>query len=366
MRVLVTGAAGYIGSHTLTHLLNTSSAGAPLQTSAPLQICAFDNFCNSSANALLRVQDVTGRDFTTVIGDIRQPSDIADAMASFRPEAVIHLAGLKAVAESCAAPLAYYATNFTGTLNILAAMDAIGCRRFVFSSSATVYGDAQYLPIDEEHPIAPASPYGRTKAMVEILLQDWCAANAEASAISLRYFNPVGAHPSGHIGEDPRGTPNNLMPYLAQVAIGKRDELAIFGNDYATRDGTGERDYIHVDDLAAAHSAALSYTMRSSGFEAVNIGTGRGHTVLELLASYERACGKPLPTVAAARRSGDIPSSYAATDRAAQLMGWKAVHDLETMCASSWRWQSRNPDGFATLPEDPARVVATSGAPITH
>jgi len=231
-------------------------------------------------------------------------------------------------------------------MNLLGAMDAAGCRRIVFSSSATVYGEAHYLPFDENHPIAPTNPYGRTKAMAEEVIADWTRARAGACAVLLRYFNPVGAHESGRIGEDPQGIPNNLMPFVAQVAIGRRDKLAIFGDDYDTRDGTGERDYIHVVDLADAHRAALDYSAAARGCEAINVGTGTGVTVKELVAAYERACGHPIPVEIAPRRPGDVASSYAATKKAADLLSWNARLGIDAMCASSWQWQSGNPDGF--------------------
>lgn len=288
MKVFVTGGAGYIGSHTLVQLLNAGH-----------DTCVFDNFSNSSPVSLARVRQLTNRDMTVVEGDICDEDALTRALVDYAPDAVIHFAGLKAVGESSERPLLYYRTNVAGSGNLLAAMDAAGCRRIVFSSSATVYGEAQYLPFDEDHPIAPANPYGRTKAMVEDMLKDWAAANPAGSAILLRYFNPVGAHESGRIGEDPRDIPNNLMPFVAQVAVGRRERLAIFGDDYDTHDGTGERDYIHVVDLAAAHLAALDRSGRASGCEAFNIGTGRGVTVKELVAAYERACGRPLPVTIA-------------------------------------------------------------------
>lgn len=336
MKVFVTGGAGYIGSHTLVSLL-----------AAGHEVCVFDNFSNASPASLARVRQLTNRDVQLVEADIRDAEALTGAVTSFAPEAVIHFAGLKAVGESSELPLRYYENNVAGSLNLLAAMDMAGCRRIVFSSSATVYGEAQYLPFDEDHPIAPTNPYGRTKAMVEDVIRDWTVATPGTAAILLRYFNPVGAHESGRIGEDPRDTPNNLMPYVAQVAVGRRAKLSIFGDDYSTRDGTGERDYIHVVDLAAAHMSALDYSGQATGCDAINVGTGHGITVRELVAAYQRACGHDIPFEIVERRPGDIASSYAATDKATRLLGWEARLDIDAMCTSSWRWQSDNPQGYA-------------------
>lgn len=335
MRIFVTGGAGYIGSHTLTRLLLAGH-----------EACVFDNFCNSSPVALSRVRQLTNRDFVVVDGDICNAELLAATLADFAPDAVVHFAGLKAVGESNDCPLRYYNTNVTGTMHLLTAMDAANCRRIVFSSSATVYGEAHYLPFDEAHPIAPTNPYGRTKAMAEDVIRDWAMSTPDASAVLLRYFNPVGAHESGRIGEDPRDVPNNLMPYVAQVAIGRRKVLSIFGSDYPTRDGTGERDYIHVVDLADAHLAAIDYSGRAVGCDAINVGTGQGITVKELVAAYSRACGHTIPVEIVDRRQGDVASSYAATTKAAELLGWRATLDVDAMCRSSWNWQSNNPDGF--------------------
>lgn len=335
MKVFVTGGAGYIGSHTLVRLL-----------AAGHEVCVFDNYCNSSPVALARVRQLTNRDLTEIDGDICDGDALTAALTGFRPDAVVHFAGLKAVGESNAVPLRYYQTNVTGSMNLLAAMDAAACRRIVFSSSATVYGEAQYLPFDEEHPVGPTNPYGRTKAMVEEVIRDWTLATPGSSAVLLRYFNPVGAHESGRIGEDPRDIPNNLMPFVAQVAVGRRAKLSIFGDDYDTRDGTGERDYIHVVDLADAHLAAIEYSAGADGCQAINVGTGNGITVRELVAAYERACGRPLPVEIAPRRPGDVASSYARTDKAADLLGWRAKLDVDAMCTSSWHWQSQNPNGY--------------------
>ena len=333
--VLVTGGAGYIGSHTLVALLTAGH-----------EVCVFDNYCNSSPVALARVRQLANRDMVEIEGDIRDPDALALAVARFEPDAIVHFAGLKAVGESSELPLHYYQTNVAGSMNLLSAMDRANCRRIVFSSSATVYGEARYLPFDEDHPVAPTNPYGRTKAMAEDVIRDWTTATPGASAVLLRYFNPVGAHESGRIGEDPQGIPNNLMPFIAQVAVGRRERLSIFGDDYDTRDGTGERDYIHVVDLAAAHLAALDYSGRATGCQAINVGTGQGITVKELVAAYERACGHAIATKAVSRRPGDVASSYAATGKAADLLGWAARLDADAMCASSWRWQSDNPQGY--------------------
>lgn len=335
MKVFVTGGAGYIGSHTLVGLLGAGH-----------DVCVYDNFCNSSPVALARVRRLTNRDVFLVKADVRDEDALTRALIDFAPDAVVHFAGLKAVEESSRVPLRYYQTNVAGTMNLLSAMDTARCTRIVLSSSATVYGEAQYLPFDEEHPIGPTNPYGRTKAMAEGIIRDWAGATPDASAVLLRYFNPVGAHESGRIGEDPQDIPNNLMPFVAQVAVGRRAKLSIFGDDYDTRDGTGERDYIHVVDLAAAHLAALEYSARATGCEAINVGTGQGITVKELVAAYEAACGHPIATEIAPRRSGDVASSYAATAKAERLLGWRAALGVADMCASSWLWQSTNANGY--------------------
>lgn len=335
MKVFVTGGAGYIGSHTLVQLLLAGH-----------EVCVFDNFCNSSPITLARVRQLTNRDVIAIEGDLRDADLLTRAVCEFAPDAVIHFAGLKAVGESTTLPLHYYHNNVGGSMNLLAAMGEANCRRIVFSSSATVYGEARYLPLDEAHPIAPTNPYGRTKAMVEEIIRDWTTATSASSSALLRYFNPVGAHESGLIGEDPRGLPNNLMPFVAQVAVGRREKLSIFGDDYDTRDGTGERDYIHVVDLAAAHLAALDYCSTAVGCEAINVGTGHGVTVKELVAAYERACGRNLSVEIAPRRQGDVASSYAATEKAAATLNWRARYGVDTMCASSWNWQRHNPNGY--------------------
>ena len=298
MRVLVTGGAGYIGSHTLVELL-----------AAGHEAFVLDNLSNGHEEALARVKQLANKDFGLLAGDIRDAEALDKAFSEFKPEAVIHFAGLKSVGESVEQPLTYYENNVAGSVELLKAMDAHECKKIVFSSSATVYGTPQYLPLDEAHPVAPVNPYGQTKLMVENILRDW--AQDGRSAIALRYFNPVGAHASGRIGEDPHGIPNNLMPYIAQVAVGKREALQIFGDDYETRDGTGERDYIHVTDLAQAHLAALTALDAQSGFDVFNIGTGQGVTVKELLGAYSKAGGKSLASKIGARRAGDVASSVA-------------------------------------------------------
>ncbi|MDC0131475.1 UDP-glucose 4-epimerase GalE [Alphaproteobacteria bacterium] len=334
MRVLVTGGAGYIGSHTLVKLL-----------AAGHEAFVIDNLCNGHEGALARVKQLANKDFGFVKGDIRDSEALDKAFLGFKPEAVIHFAGLKAVGESVEQPLAYYENNVAGSVELLKAMDVHDCKKIVFSSSATVYGTPQYLPLDEDHPVAPVNPYGQTKLMVENILKDW--AHDGRSATALRYFNPVGAHVSGRIGEDPHGIPNNLMPYIAQVAIGKLEALQIFGDDYETRDGTGERDYIHVTDLAKAHLAALDAMLGQSGFEVYNIGTGTGATVRELLAAYETACGHKLAFEVTGRRSGDVASSVASPKKANERLHWFANLSIDEATSSSWQWQSQNPDGYA-------------------
>lgn len=335
MRVLLTGGAGYIGTHTLIELLALGH-----------ELCVLDNFANSSPESLRRVRQISNRDFSEIEADIRDRDALRKALTAFRPEAVIHFAGLKAVGEGESKPVDYYETNITGTLNLLSAMAAAKCGRIILSSSATVYGDPDCLPLDENHPCRPTSVYGRTKYMAEQILTDWTRAQPEAGTVILRYFNPVGAHASGRIGEDPQGIPNNLMPFIAQVAVGRREKLSIFGDDYDTRDGTGIRDYIHVVDLARAHVAALNYSIGQSGAHIFNIGTGQGTSVYEMLAAYGRACGRILPHQVVARRPGDIAACYANATRANRLLGWQSEHDLDAMCTSSWEWQVSNPEGF--------------------
>ena len=335
MRVLVTGGAGYIGSHTMLEILAADHT--------PLVV---DNFSNASPVALERVARLSNRPFDHRVGSLTDGAAIRQIVEEFQPQAVIHFAGLKAVGESEQKPLSYYEENVFGTIQLLKAMDAAGCKQIVFSSSATVYGEPQYLPFDEAHPLSPVNPYGRTKFFIEEILRDWAATDPAKSVMLLRYFNPVGAHPSGQIGEDPRDIPNNLVPFIAQVAVGRRDRLMVFGNDYDTPDGTGIRDYIHVSDLASGHVAALDYASRHAGVEAINLGTGRGHSVMEVLATFGRAAGRDIPHEVAPRRRGDIAEFYANTDKAKSLLNWRATRSLDDMCESVWRWQSQNPKGY--------------------
>ena len=334
MRVLVTGGAGYIGSHTLVELLGQAH-----------EVCVFDDFSNSSPVVLDRVRALSNGHLRDVRGDVRDEGALDAVMADFAPDAVIHFAGLKAVGESMAAPLRYYDVNVRGTLSLLAAMDRAGCRRIIFSSSATVYGEPVYLPYDEAHPTNPTSVYGRTKLMAEGILSDWAELTGGTAAL-LRYFNPVGAHGSARIGEHPDGVPNNLMPFIAQVAVGKRERLSIFGEDYDTPDGTGQRDYIHVVDLARAHVAALDWAAGHGGARAFNIGTGRPYSVREMVAAFEAASGRAIPVEVAPRRAGDIAAMQADPGRAEAEMGWTATHGLSDMAKSTWDWQSANPDGY--------------------
>ncbi|MFL9924145.1 UDP-glucose 4-epimerase GalE [Herbaspirillum lusitanum] len=334
MNILVTGGAGYIGSHTCVELLNAGH-----------RVVVFDNFCNSHPESLKRVATITGKSVDLVEGDIRNGHQIEQALRDFKCEAVIHFAGLKAVGESVQLPLKYYDNNVVGTVRLLEAMQATGVKTLVFSSSATVYGDPQYLPLNEEHPLSASNAYGRSKIMIEDMLRDLFRAQPDWKISLLRYFNPVGAHASGLIGEDPDGIPNNLMPFVAQVAVGKRDQLNIWGGDYATPDGTGVRDFIHVVDLAHGHLKALEQ-MQQAQCLAVNLGTGIGYSVLDVVKAYEKASGKPVPYVIAARRPGDIASCYAEPALAASRLNWTAKLGLDDMCADSWRWQSQNPNGF--------------------
>jgi len=333
--VLVTGGAGYIGSHTMVELL-----------AAGQDVVCLDNFSNSSPEAIRRVEKITGRQVTVVEGDVRD-GETLDVLLKRRPiDRVVHFAALKAVGESVAKPLAYYDNNVTGTLSLLAACQRANVKRFVFSSSATVYGNPQTLPLTETAPLSAVNPYGATKLMVERILEDLCAADPEFSAVSLRYFNPVGAHESGSIGEDPRDIPNNLFPFITQVAVGKRPHLNVFGNDWPTRDGTGVRDYIHVVDLALGHLAAIEFAAKHSGYVAINLGTGRGTSVLEMVKAFETATGGRVPHVIAPRRAGDVAECWADPALARSLLGWTAQRTLEQMCASGWKWQQDNPDGY--------------------
>ena len=334
MRVLVTGGAGYIGSHTLVELLGQAH-----------EVCVLDNYDNSSPVVLDRVRKLTNGTVTAVEGDVRHDATLSRVMAGFGPEAVIHFAGLKAVGDSMTNPLGYYDVNVNGTIALLRAMDAAGCGRIIFSSSATVYGEPVYLPYDEAHPLNPTSVYGRTKMVAEQILTDWAQASGGA-AVLLRYFNPVGAHASATLGEDPADVPNNLMPFIAQVAVGQRPHLNVFGDDYDTPDGTGLRDYIHVVDLARAHVAAVDYVARHVGARAFNIGTGQPYSVHQMVEAFRRASGHPIPTVTAPRRVGDIAAMQADSSRAHAELGWRATHGLDDMAASTWAWQSANPTGY--------------------
>lgn len=335
MKVLVTGGAGYIGTHTLLQLLRERH-----------EILVFDNYSNSSPQALQRVKQLTNADFEVCEGDIQDGAALHAAFEEFKPEAVIHFAGLKAVGESNEIPLEYYGQNVSGTIELLKAMQRHACRNIVFSSSATVYGTPQYLPYDEQHPLNPASPYGRTKYFIEEIIRDWTASWSDGSAVLLRYFNPVGADVSGRIGEDPFGIPNNLVPYIAQVAVGRLKQLQVFGDDYQTRDGTGERDYIHVEDLARAHLSAIEYAANTRGCEAINIGTGRSASVLEMVHAFERASGQAVPYSVGPRRDGDVAQMLSSVEKAQQLLGWSAKLDIDDMCQTTWNWQHNNPNGY--------------------
>jgi len=333
--ILVTGGAGYIGSHACVELLNAGE-----------QVVVFDNFCNSSPLALERVQAICGKSLTVVEGDVRDQTAIENVLTEHGCTAVMHFAGLKSVQESVAQPLKYYDYNVIGAHRLLSAMQNKGVNKLIFSSSATVYGIPKFLPYTEDHPLNAINPYGRTKLVIEEMLRDQYASDPNWRVAILRYFNPVGAHESGLIGEDPIGVPNNLLPFVAQVAIGRRDRLNIWGDDYDTPDGTGVRDYIHVMDLAAGHVAALRLLDRPKCF-ALNLGTGSGSSVLEVVRAFENASGRRIPYEVKPRRPGDIDSYYAATTYASELMGWKATRTLEAMCADHWRWQSGNPNGYA-------------------
>ena len=333
--VLLTGATGYIASHTWLALL-----------AAGFQVVGVDDFSNSSPEVLNRLRELSGQEPVFEKANVCDTAAMDALFLRHRIAATVHFAAFKAVGESTAQPLDYYANNIGGLLNVCRAMQAHGVHRLVFSSSATVYGDPQQLPLTEAAPLSATNPYGQTKLMGEQILRDLGAANPQWQTGCLRYFNPVGAHESGRIGEDPRGVPNNLMPYVAQVAIGRRPHLSVYGNDYPTVDGTGVRDYIHVVDLADGHVAALRHLLDAPGSFAVNLGTGRGNSVLEVVAAYAQASGQSVPYQVMPRRPGDIAACYADAARARELLGWTAQHGLARMCEDSWRWQSMNPKGF--------------------
>ncbi len=333
--VLVTGGAGFIGSNTVLLLLE-----------AGRRVLVLDNLSNSSREALERVAAITGKRAEFVEGDIRDTALLDRLFQEHRIGSVIHFAGLKAVGESVAQPLRYYDCNVTGSLRLLEAMDRAGVRNLVFSSSATVYGDPASVPIREDFPLSATNPYGATKLHIEDMLRDLHRADPRWSVALLRYFNPVGAHESGRIGEDPNGEPNNLMPYVAQVAVGKREQLRVFGDDYDTPDGTGVRDYIHVMDLAEGHLAALDALARDGGLITTNLGTGRGYSVLEMVRAFAAASGREVRYQIVERRPGDVASCYADPAHAKQVLGWEAKRGIDTMCADHWRWQSENPNGY--------------------
>jgi UDP-glucose 4-epimerase len=333
--ILVTGGAGYIGSHAAVELLNNG-----------YEIVIVDNLSNSSEESLKRVKEITGKDFPFYKIDLLDREALNEVFAQHQFDAVMHFAGLKAVGESVSIPLKYYHNNITGTVFLCEAMEKHGVKKLVFSSSATVYGNPDSVPIDESFPLSATNPYGRTKLMIEEILRDLHVSDSSWRIALLRYFNPIGAHESGRIGENPSGIPNNLMPYISQVAIGKREKLSVFGNDYQTHDGTGVRDYIHVVDLVKGHLKALQYLDKNEGIEAFNLGTGTGYSVLDLVKAFESASTKEVPYEIIGRRPGDIGICYANPEKAEKTLEWKAEKNLAEMCADSWKWQKSNPNGF--------------------
>jgi len=335
--ILVTGGAGYIGSHTNVELLN-----------AGYQVIVLDNLSNSRFTAIQRVEQITGRPITFVQADLRDMQATQAVFDRHDIDAVIHFAGLKAVGESVHIPIPYYQNNIGGTLNLLQAMNNAGVKNLVFSSSATVYGEPASLPITESFPVSATNPYGRSKLIIEEMLADIYRSDSRWNIARLRYFNPVGAHESGLIGESPSDIPNNLVPYISQVAVGRLEKLAVFGNDYPTPDGTGVRDYIHVVDLAIGHIKALEKLVQNPGLVTYNLGTGRGYSVLEMLSVFEKASGRPIAYEIQARRAGDIATCYADPGLAARELGWRATRGIEEMCTDTWRWQQQNPKGYET------------------
>jgi len=335
MKILVTGGAGYIGSHTCVQLLD-----------AGYEVSVLDNLDNSCEESLVRVKELTGKDFEFYKVDLLDYDAVNNIFENDKFDAVIHFAGLKAVGESCSIPLRYYHNNITGTLNLCDIMRKHGCKKLVFSSSATVYGDPHTVPIKEDFPLSATNPYGQTKLMIETILKDLYKSDSEWDIALLRYFNPVGAHPSGRIGEDPNGIPNNLIPYISQVAVGKLQCLSVYGDDYDTKDGTGVRDYIHVVDLANGHLKALEKISSKTGVVVYNLGTGTGYSVLDMVKAFEKACGKKINYKITDRRPGDIAACYADPTKAKNELGFIATHTLEDMCKDTWKWQEGNPNGY--------------------
>ena len=336
MTILTTGGCGYIGSHTCVELLN-----------AGYDVIVVDNHDNSSPEALRRVREITGRDLIEYDIDIRDEAALTDVFKKHKIDAVIHFAGYKAVGESVAQPLKYYDNNIGGAVTLCRVMAENGCKRMVFSSSATMYGDRNPSPLNETMPLgSPTNPYGATKAMIERILKDLCVSDPEWSVVLLRYFNPIGAHPSGRIGEDPNGIPNNLMSYISQVAVGKLPCLSVFGDDYDTHDGTGVRDYIHVVDLARGHVKAVAYAAEHKGAEVFNLGTGTGYSVLDMVKAFEKASGAKVPYAIKPRRDGDLATVFSNPTKAKEVLGWTAEYGIEEMCRDAWNWQSHNLNGY--------------------
>jgi UDP-glucose 4-epimerase len=331
MNILLTGGTGYIGSHT-----------AVVLAQAGHRVTLYDNLANSNADVQTRLEQITGQHLPFVYADVRDTNTLAKTLKEHAIDAVIHFAGLKAVGESVEKPIDYYANNVQGTISLLEAMRGAGCKTLVFSSSATVYGEPRYLPLDEAHPLSVTNPYGRCKLHIEEILQDVAFADPDWKIACLRYFNPVGAHESGLIGENPAGIPNNLMPYIARVAAGELAELKVFGNDYPTPDGTGVRDYIHVMDLAEGHAATLPWLINHTGWQAINLGTGQGYSVLEMVKAFAAASGKPVPCKITPRRAGDVAQCYANPEKARQILNWSARRTLDDMCASAWHFQKKS------------------------
>lgn len=336
MKILLTGGAGYIGSHTAIELINKGH-----------EVVIADNFYNAKPVVIDRIAEISGVRPTVYTVDVSDKAALRKLFEETTPDSVIHFAGYKAVGESVRKPIEYYRNNLDTTLTLLETMREFGVKQIVFSSSATVYGVPESVPLKENMPTKGCTnPYGWTKYMIEQILKDVCAANSDMSCVLLRYFNPVGAHSSGRIGEDPQGIPNNLMPYISQVAVGKLEKLSVFGSDYPTHDGTGVRDYIHVVDLAKGHVCAIEYAKSHTGAEIINLGTGVGYSVLDIVKAFEKATGKKIPYVMAPRRAGDVAECYADPAKAEELLGWKATYTLEDMCRDSWNWQSSNPNGY--------------------